>query len=182
MLPSVMPTFVFGPRRSLNSPSPAMKIGVISDTHMGTPPPWLDRVYSTWLESVDVLVHCGDITSFEVWSYFMQHDNFICVRGNCDWDPQLVDQLEPMVSIKLGLLTLGVTHGWGPRPQVPVKVARAFGPKYDLVCYGHTHARDWSVVDGVRLLNPGSLGESGSLALITVGEDRSLRCEFVDAN
>jgi len=158
-----------------------MKIAVISDTHMGSVPGWLDDVYSTWLAPADALIHCGDITSFETWSYFMQHDNFICVRGNCDWDPQLTDMLKPMLSIKLEALTLGVTHGWGPRSQVPVAVAQAFGPDYDLVCYGHTHARDWSVVEGVQLLNPGSLGESGSLALVTIGDDGSMECEFVSA-
>ncbi|BDQ37652.1 phosphoesterase [Pseudodesulfovibrio nedwellii] len=158
-----------------------MKIAVISDTHMSSVPAWLDEVYSTWLAPADVLVHCGDITSFAIWSYFMQHENFICVRGNCDWDPQLADMLKPMLSRKLGPLTVGVTHGWGPRPQVPVAVAQAFGAEYDLVCYGHTHVRDWSVVEGVQLLNPGSLGESGSLALVTVDKDGSMSCEFVHA-
>jgi len=158
-----------------------MKIAVISDTHMGTPPEWVDRVYAKWLGPADALIHCGDITSVEAWSYFMQHDNFICVRGNCDWDQQLVDQLEPMRTVRLGPLTVGATHGWGSRSQVPVKVAQAFGPGYDLVCYGHTHKRDWSVVEGVQLLNPGSLGESRSLAIVTVGPDGALSCEFIDA-
>ncbi|MBG0790668.1 MAG: metallophosphoesterase family protein [Desulfovibrionaceae bacterium] len=157
-----------------------MRIAVISDTHMGSPPAWLDRVYSAWLGPADVLVHCGDITSFDTWSYFMQHDNFICVRGNCDWDPRLADQLEPMATARLGPITVGVTHGWGPRSQVPLKAAQAFGPGYDLVCYGHTHARDWSVTGGVRLCNPGSLGESGSLAVITVFDGGSMDCEFVN--
>lgn len=158
-----------------------MNIAVISDTHMGSPSPWLERVYDTWLASADVLVHCGDITSPATWSYFMQHPHFLCVRGNCDWEPQLVDQLEPLLTAEVGELTLGVTHGWGPRSQVPVKVAQAFGPSVDLVCYGHTHARDWSVVEGVRLCNPGSLGESGSLAIVTAHEDGDLSCRFVDA-
>ncbi|BCS88701.1 metallophosphoesterase family protein [Pseudodesulfovibrio sediminis] len=159
-----------------------MKIAVISDTHMGAPPAWLDQVYRTWLEPADALVHCGDITSFETWSYFMQHHNFLCVRGNCDWDPQLVDQLEPMLSAELGPVRLGVTHGWGSRSQVPVKVAEAFGPEFNLVCYGHTHARDWSVRNGVQLLNPGSLGEFGSLAIVSVDGDGAMDCSFVDAN
>ncbi|MGL1863285.1 MAG: YfcE family phosphodiesterase [Pseudodesulfovibrio sp.] len=159
-----------------------MKIAVISDTHLGAPAGWLDCVYEKWLAPADYLVHCGDITTPEVWSYFMQHDNFLCVRGNCDWDPQLVAELEPMLSVKIGPLTLGVTHGWGPRPQVSVKVAQAFGPSYDLVCYGHTHARDWSIIDGVQLLNPGSLGESRSLAMVTVSQDGDMECEFVDAS
>lgn len=158
-----------------------MKIAVISDTHMGTPPQWLDAVYAKWLAPADVLVHCGDITSFETWSFFMQHENFLCVRGNCDWDPQLVDQLDPMLTATVGPVTIGATHGWGPRSQVPLKVAQAFGTEYDMVCYGHTHARDWSVVEGVRLLNPGSLGEFGSIAVVTVDRRGGLDCEFIDA-
>ena len=157
-----------------------LTIAVISDTHMSTPPAWLDHVYKTYLGPADALVHCGDITSPDTWSYFMQHDNFLCVRGNCDWDPALVDQLEPTLSTQLGSITLGATHGWGPRPEVDVKVAQAFGPTYDLVCYGHTHKRDWSIIEGVQLVNPGSLGESRSMALVTVQDDGAMSCEFLD--
>ena len=146
---------------------------------MGNPPVWLDAVYEKWLAPADALIHCGDITSVATWSYFMQHENFICVRGNCDWDAQLVDQVKPVQSVLLGSLKIGVTHGWGPRSRVPLKVAEAFGPEYDLVCYGHTHKRDWSVVAGVQLLNPGSLGESGSLAIVSAEDGNNLNCEFV---
>lgn len=158
-----------------------MQIAVISDTHLSAVEPWLETVYARWLAPADFLVHCGDITTTEVWSYFLQHDNFLCVRGNCDWEATLVDQLPSTLTAQVGPLTLGATHGWGPRPQVPVKVAQAFGPDYDLVCYGHTHKRDWSVVEGVRLVNPGSLGEFRSLALVTVSRADSLECEFIDA-
>jgi hypothetical protein len=36
------------------------------------------------------------------------------------------------------------------------------------------------MVEGIQLLNPSSLGESGSLALVTVEEDGALSCEFID--
>ncbi len=156
-----------------------MKIAVISDTHFKHCPAGLESVYKTWLEPADFLLHCGDITSFDCWSFFLQHPSFHAVRGNCDWDPQLADMVDPMVTLDIGGLKVGLTHGWGPRPQVPSKVAQAFGPEYDLVCYGHTHKRDWSVVEGVQLCNPGSFGESGSLALITVHDDKSMDCQFL---
>lgn len=158
-----------------------MKIAVVSDTHLGDLPAWLDRVYEQYLGPADVLVHCGDITSYRVWSWLMRHDRFICVRGNCDWDALLVQELQPMVTATVGPLTVGVAHGWGQRSQVAHTVVDAFGPGYDLICYGHTHRRDWSVVDGTRVLNPGSLGESGSLAEITVADDGSMDCRFIDA-
>ncbi|WP_419786408.1 metallophosphoesterase family protein [Pseudodesulfovibrio sp.] len=155
-----------------------MLIAVISDSHMGRPPAWLDTVYDKWLAPADHLVHCGDITSPATWSYFLRHPSFHCVRGNCDHDRQLVDELEPMLTTGLGPLTVGVTHGWGPRSQVSLAVARAFGPEYDLVCYGHTHIPDWSIIENVQVCNPGSLGE-GSLAQITVSENGALNCEFI---
>ncbi|QGY39947.1 YfcE family phosphodiesterase [Pseudodesulfovibrio cashew] len=158
-----------------------MQIAVISDTHLTGPEPWLERVYAKWLAPADCLIHCGDITTFSTWSYFMQHDRFLCVRGNCDWDLQLTAQLQDTLTARVGPITLAAAHGWGPRSQVPIKVAKAFGPDFDLICYGHTHRRDWSIVEGVQMLNPGSLGESRSLALVTVRDDCSMECEFIDA-
>lgn len=155
-----------------------MLIAVISDSHMGSPSAGLDRVYAKYLAPADVLLHCGDITSFSIWSFFLQHPNFHCVRGNCDWAPELVDSLEPMLSLQLGALSVGMTHGWGPRSRVPETVLEAFGVDYDLICYGHTHIRDWTVRKGVQMCNPGSLGE-GSLAHIRVADDNNLSCSFI---
>lgn len=159
-----------------------MKLAVISDTHFTKTPAWLDRVFTTWLEPADFLFHCGDIISFDTWAYFLQHENFHAVRGNCDWDQKLVDMIKPMETLEVGGLTVGLTHGWGPRPQVADRVAEAFGSDYDLICYGHTHKRDWSMKNGVQLCNPGSLGELGSLAIIEVHDDKSMDCEFIDAD
>ena len=132
-----------------------MKIAVISDTHMGRPPAWLDGVYARWLEPADHLVHCGDITSPETWSYFMQHKSFLCVRGNCDWDQRLVDELEPMLTAKVGGLTLGRDPRLGvPGPRCRSRWPRPSGRITTWSCYGHTHRRDWSVVEGVQLCNP----------------------------
>jgi len=51
------------------------------------------------------------------------------------------------------------------------RVAEAFGPAYDLICYGHTHVAAVEEYRGVTLLNPGSLemvhGEP-SLAYVTL--------------
>lgn len=158
-----------------------MILAVISDTHLSHPAPWLERVYEKHLASADVVIHCGDVTGYPVWSYLMQHPRFYCVQGNCDWEPQLASELEPRLSIELEGFSVGACHGWGSRSGVPARVAEAFGTEYDLVCYGHTHARDWSVVQGVQLLNPGSLGEFRSLALVTLERGRPLDCRFVDA-
>lgn len=158
-----------------------MQVAVISDTHLARPEPWFERVYEQHLAGADVLIHCGDITGHSVWSYLMQHPRFHCVLGNCDWEPALASQLEPRITLSLEGFTVGACHGWGSRSGVPERVAEAFGTEYDLVCYGHTHARDWSTTGGVQLLNPGSLGESRSLALVTLQAGQTPHCRFIEA-
>ncbi|MBU1230192.1 MAG: YfcE family phosphodiesterase [Proteobacteria bacterium] len=161
-----------------------MRLAVISDTHLSAPDARFERIYANHLAGADVLLHCGDMVSASIYHSLCRHPRFLAVRGNCDHF--LLDhELPPTVSAELGLasgrvLRLGMAHGWGERPTVWKRVAGLF-PGFDLVCYGHTHRRDWTEHDGTRLLNPGSLGE-GSLALVDVEDDGSLACRFVDAD
>lgn len=155
-----------------------MLLAVISDTHMDRPAPRLEAAWERHLESADALLHCGDITGFATWQYLCQHPAFHAARGNCDLDARLDGELESVVRLELGGLAVGLTHGWGPRSQVPERVARELGPDCDLVCYGHTHAPFHGRVEGHLLLNPGSLGEQGSLALVEIGPGGSLDVRF----
>ncbi|MCM0754688.1 YfcE family phosphodiesterase [Desulfovibrio aminophilus] len=154
-----------------------MLLAVISDSHLGAPTPWLESVYARHLAGADALVHCGDITAESVWAFFLQHPNFHACLGNCDWT--LGSLLQPVARLSLGGLNIAVTHGFGPRPDVPRRVARALGPEADLVCFGHTHARYFSDEHGALLVNPGSLAE-GSLALLTLESGQRPACRFVD--
>ena len=157
-----------------------MLLAVLSDTHMTRPTRLLERAWKRHLSLADVVLHCGDLTGFETWEFLNRHPRFHAVQGNCDMEFRLSDELEPMLRLDLDGLRVGLAHGWGPRSQVPVKVARAFGPGFDLVCHGHTHVPFFGPVEGVVLLNPGSLGEHGSLALVEVGPDKSLDVRFVE--
>lgn len=165
-----------------------MLIAVISDTHMNQPSGWFLSLYDQHLAGADVLVHCGDVTGPAVWHHLMQHPNLICAKGNCDWDSALANELDefaygrfesPQFDLPEGHdFSLAACHGWGSRSGVPVRVAQHFGMDWDLICFGHTHARYFSDEHGPLMLNPGSLGESGSWALVTVGADSTLSCEF----
>jgi putative phosphoesterase len=161
--------------------SKAKTIAVISDTHMNQPPGWFLRVYETLLEPADALLHCGDITGPSTYHELLRHPEFHAVLGNCDWDPNLANELHPMLRIDLFGLRIGMAHGWGSRAGVPARVAQAFGQECDLVCFGHTHKRFWSNEFGPMLCNPGSLAE-GSLAIITVQPGNPLSCRFVDVD
>lgn len=159
-----------------------MRLAVVSDTHLSGPDLRFEAIYQRYLEGADVLAHCGDMTGPDLYHYLARHRNFLCVRGNCDH--MLPDSgPPPTLSRELalpggGALRLGMAHGWGERSRVWRNVAETF-PGHDLVCYGHTHRRDWSLREGMRLLNPGSLAE-GSLALVDITPDGALDCHFID--
>lgn len=146
-----------------------MLVAVISDTHLVEPTGWFRRVFEEHLAQADVLIHCGDVTG-PAMQLFLEasHPGFHGVRGNmcaCGANGGPPERL----SLDLGGFRVGVAHGWGPRPEVPLRVAEAFGPGYDVVCFGHTHRFTWKRHGGTWLLNPGPLQEGeGSLALLTL--------------
>ncbi len=156
-----------------------MRLAVISDTHLSRTSSWFEAVYEKYLSNADILIHCGDMTGVSLWRYLNRHRNFYAVRGNCDWEQEL-SRLPQSVSLEIRGSRIAAVHGWGGRPGVPQRVAEAYGPDHDLVCYGHTHAMNWTVINGVRLLNPGSLCEEGSLALVDWKEGQEPECSFVE--
>lgn len=142
-----------------------MKIAVLSDTHFPAPSDWLRAVYEKHLADADVVLHCGDMIGFSLWSYFTQHPRFHAVAGNSDeW--RLVEELPARLVLDLDGLRVGLVHGWGDRATLAERVAEEFGPGLDLVCFGHLHQFIWRRQGSVWTLNPGALREKA--------EDRSL--------
>ena len=159
-----------------------MRLAVISDTHLAGPDARFQALYDRYLAPAEVLLHCGDLVGAPLYHFLARHPRFFCVRGNCD---QFVLGLELPATLSLdlalpggGVLKLGMAHGWGERRSVWQRVAEIF-PGHGLICYGHTHRRDWTEHGGARLLNPGSLAE-GSLALLDVAAGGVMVCHFVD--
>ena len=161
-----------------------MQLAVISDSHLSIPDDRFERVYARHLSGADALLHCGDMVSAELYHSLCRPPRFFGVRGNCDHI--LLDHDLPTTrSVELPLASgrvvrIGMAHGWGERATVWQRVAELY-PGFDLICYGHTHRRDWTERSGSFLLNPGSLAE-GSLALIDVADDGGLACRFIDLN
>lgn len=159
-----------------------MKIALLSDTHVYDVSPWFEAVYERFLASADVLVHCGDMCSFPVWSYLCQHPQFHAVAGNCD-DGLLTAELDTRVSFRFDTLTVGVVHGYGYKsiPKLSANLAEAFGPDFDLVCFGHTHKPEWERYGRTWVANPGSMREGSydpTLAYVHLESD-GLRYECI---
>lgn len=159
-----------------------MIITVLSDTHLEYPDGVIASVYDRYCLDADMVLHCGDMVGEETWAFFNAHPRFFAVQGNCDLPP-LRGALPALRELDVEGVRIGMAHGWGPRSQVGNAVAAQFSG-VDIVCYGHTHIRDWRILpDGTRLLNPGSLlwprsGEGG-LARLHLKAGRAPEVEWI---
>lgn len=135
-----------------------MRMLIVSDSHVPDRAPDIPQEIKSYVRSngpFDVVIHAGDLTCREVFEFFsVLGKRFIAVAGNMDWLP--LDEYEV---VDLGYLRLGVVHGDQVYPRGNkvklAKIARRLG--VEVLVYGHTHSASLDVVEGVVLINPGSV-------------------------
>lgn len=135
-----------------------MDLAVVSDTHVPSRateiPEWVCRR----IEAADHTVHAGDFDSGETLARVRElaDGNLTAVKGNIDGaDVDLPD----VATLTVEGVTFVVTHGTGPRAGYAERVAgiaREEAGTDAIGIAGHTHEPMDAVVDGVRLLNPGT--------------------------
>lgn len=76
------------------------------------------------------------------------------VYGNVD-EPELRATLPQRLVVEIEELRIGLVHVPGPRAGREARLASWF-PGCAAVLYGHTHAPQVELVDGLWMLNPGS--------------------------
>ncbi|WP_254546182.1 metallophosphoesterase family protein [Halomarina pelagica] len=141
-----------------------MRIAVISDTHVPSRAAEIPSWVRDEVRAADHVVHAGDFDSREAYATVADlAPELTAVRGNMD--PVMSDaELPEVASVELGGVRFVVTHGTGDLDTYRERVAGivrggADGDESDApvvgVC-GHTHRLMDEVVEGVRLLNPGS--------------------------
>jgi len=131
---------------------------VVSDSHVPDRALDIPQEIKSYVKSngpFDIVIHAGDLTCGGVFEFFsVLGKKFIAVAGNMDWLP--LDEYEV---IDLGYLRLGVVHGDQVYPRGDkvklAKIARRLG--VEVLVYGHTHRASLDVVEGVVLINPGSV-------------------------
>lgn len=135
---------------------------IISDTHIpgraAELPAWVCR----HIETAAHTIHAGDFDAPETVNTVddLARD-LTAVAGNID--PPAVD-LPGVATLRVEDVTFVVTHGTGPHDSWPTRVAHVVHETVDVDAHGgpvvgvagHTHTPTDTVVDGVRLLNPGS--------------------------
>jgi putative phosphoesterase len=143
-----------------------MRIGLVSDTHddLCDWPAVRDRV-ATALAGVDLVVHCGDLTTLAV---LEDLEKLAPVRAtrNDRTDPEPIPgRLEdgPIV-INADGATIGVMFEL-PEPVAGTNWEATFGRAVDVVVFGGTHAPLVEQDGDVLLVNPGSPSLAAELSV-----------------
>ncbi|MBW2614897.1 MAG: metallophosphoesterase family protein [Deltaproteobacteria bacterium] len=143
-----------------------MKIGVISDTHLGRVTREFEQIYDRYLSDKDLILHAGDITSTVIVDFLSRKD-FHGVYGNMDpYDVR--DMLPDKKVIELGPYRLGLIHGGGPSAGLEGRVWSEF-QNVDVIVYGHSHKAVNHVREGVLVFNPGTASGFSSSGIHSIG-------------
>jgi len=156
----------------INSQNREIVVGIIADTHGLLLPAAIKA-----LESVDLIVHAGDVGNTEVLNNLKSIAPVYAVRGNMDMIEGLRELPETEV-VEVGDILLYVIHNIHRLDIVPSKAG------FDAVIFGHLHCPSLSEKEGVLFLNPGSAAQPrrnypASLALLHVNGD-SMKAKIVN--
>jgi putative phosphoesterase len=134
----------------------AMRIAVISDTHMPRKGLALPAACAERLRAADLIVHAGDWSSMDALALVRGlGPPVVGVRGNVE-EPAVRAALPATAEAEVEGVRIGVVHDGGPGDGRPPRLRRRF-PAADAVVFGHSHI-PWHEVgaDGLVVLNPGS--------------------------
>lgn len=162
-----------------------MLIGAMSDTHLHTPGPGLQKLLSGPLGEADILLHAGDHDGAAVAEYLLNVEERTChaVAGNAD-PLALKNSLGMTKLIEIEGLKIGLVHGWGAPDGLLHRVKGVFGGEADIIVYGHSHVPLIKREGGTLIINPGSpffprSGGNGTIALIKI-ENGGALAEIVE--
>jgi len=142
-----------------------MKIIVVSDTHGNflAPLPFIEET------GAELLIHLGDDIADATALAQLVDIPVLKVPGNCDLGAHEPRELLQSITGR----TFLITHGdlYKVKNGLDRLVEKASGMKAAVVLFGHTHIPAIQKLDGVLLINPGTLMagcDSKSYALLTV--------------
>jgi putative phosphoesterase len=129
-----------------------LKYLVVSDNHGDRQ--ILVHIAKIFGDDVDFMFHCGDselAPDDSVW------EDFIGVRGNCDYDANFLGNQV----FRLGQDTIYLTHGHleNVRMGLTQLLMGAKQAQANIVLFGHTHIPAVEVEQEVLFVNPGSISQ-----------------------
>jgi uncharacterized protein len=142
-----------------------MKILVVSDTHGN----YLAPLECMIDPNIEMIIHLGDHISDATELESLLEIPIVKVPGNCD-----NSALEPReITLSLKDRIFFITHGdhYRVKADTGLLVQRAQQKNADVALYGHTHYPLVSKVEGILLVNPGTLMTGSAMksaAIITI--------------
>lgn len=130
-------------------------IGVISDTHLKTATPALERIIDEHFSAVDFVIHAGDMVTLDILDAFYARDlEVIGVAGNMDPD-SVCRHFPRQRTVEVDDIHIGIIHGWGSPHGIRSRIRAGF-EDMDVIVYGHTHEAYNATEGGILFFNPGS--------------------------
>ena len=150
-----------------------MKLVVVSDSHGKA-----DILEEIVLKHPDAAayLHCGDIDAPQEY-----YPEYTIVRGNNDLFYDYPDYR--ILEVGKHRIYMAHSHSFSYLHRLEQMAKTARENRCDIFCYGHTHVAKDETIDGVRLINPGSLwrsrdGRAPSYAILTLNEE-NVEVEFI---
>ena len=130
-------------------------IALVGDTHLPRGSRRLPDSCVELLRAASHVVHTGDFTSLAAFEQVSGLGPPVTAGyGNMD-EGALRELLPERAVVEADGLRIGVVHDPGPAKGRSARLQQWF-PDCGLVVYGHTHAPEATLADGVWIVNPGS--------------------------
>jgi uncharacterized protein len=143
------------------------RIGLISDTHGLLRPQAVEA-----LKGCELILHAGDVGSFDILNELRNVAPVIAVEGNVDHGNRNL-RLPPTASVTIGGRIVYVLHILDELERMPAPAG------VSVVVYGHSHKPSIEARNGVQYVNPGSAGPRRFRLPVTVGELTIVNGELV---
>ena len=161
-----------------------MKILIVSDTHGNIE--LLESVIKRYRLSVDMVIHLGDhLADFNGVMQDFPTMARLGVLGNCDFAwMQTGARFEGSFSAENRRIFYTHGHKYNVKYGLEYIISNAKLNKCDIVLFGHTHVSMCEEINGVLVINPGSLAyprdnSNGSYALLTISGSNA-SCEILE--
>jgi putative phosphoesterase len=151
-----------------------MKILIASDSH-GNTAALIDAVFDV---SPQLILHLGDFERDcdKLRAVFPQVMVRAC-RGNGDFRSREPDNDEFVLEGKRFFMTHG--HLYGVKTSLDAVLNAGILRRADILLYGHTHRVHQEEIDGMLVLNPGSIGLGAKTYAVLELEHGAVRCSIV---
>ena len=154
------------------------KIIVVSDSHGNRRA--LDDLDGIFAES-DLIIHLGDTSSDGGYIRSKYPDKTEVLNGNCDIFP--AGEKEKVISVEGVNILACHGHAYSVKSTLSRLAHRAKELECNIALYGHTHDAKESEIDGVTLLNPGTLSrysQKSYLYLVVNGDKFTQKIVRID--